>query len=90
MATQVSFINGATSGIGAQIAKGRPAQGNRFAALDRKSGSKSPRLSDNLQPIAPELAHRGQVEMAALLPSIAVVFTIAGPVVTKRERHQLA
>jgi NAD(P)-dependent dehydrogenase (short-subunit alcohol dehydrogenase family) len=81
MATKVCFINRATRGIGAQIAKGRLSEGNQFAAIDRKSGPGTPRPSDNLQPVAPELARRGQVEMAALLPSIAVVFTVAGPVV---------
>ena len=81
MATEVCFVNGATLGIGPQIGQGRLAEGNQFAAIDRKSVSKPLRLSDNLQPITPELAHRGQVEMAALLPSIAVVFAVAGPVV---------
>ena len=72
MATEVCFINGATPGIGPHIAQGRLAERNQFAAIDLKWVSK---------PIAPELAHRGQIEMAALLPSIAVVFTVAGPVV---------
>lgn len=62
--------------------------GLRLSIVSR--GPSRRRVSDNLRPIASELAHRDQVEMAALLPSIAVVFTIAGPVVTKRERHQLA
>jgi hypothetical protein len=75
MATKVCFINGATRGIGAQIAKGLLAEGNQFAAIDRKSGPRTPRPSDNLQPVAPELARRGQIEMAALLPIIAIVFT---------------
>ncbi len=40
MAHKVSIINGATPGIG-QIAQGRRAEGNYFAAIDRKSGPKA-------------------------------------------------
>ena len=88
MATKVCFINVATRGIGAQIAQAPLADGNQFAAIDHKSGS--PRPSDNLYPGAPELARKGQVEMAALLPIIAVAFTVGGPVVYERRGDQFA
>jgi NAD(P)-dependent dehydrogenase (short-subunit alcohol dehydrogenase family) len=90
MATKVCFINSATRGIGAQIAKAPLADGNRFAAIDRKSGSRTPRPSDNLHPGAPELARKGQLEMAAPLPIIAVAFTVGGPVVYERRGDQFA
>jgi len=91
MATKVCFIDGATRGIGAQIAKAPLADGNRFAAIDRKSGSRTPRPSDNLHPGAPELARKDPVEMtASLLPIIAVAFTVGGPVVYERRGDQFA
>ena len=83
MATNVCFIKGATCGIGARIAEAPRVDGNQIAAAARRPEAVKSVLgfSDNLLPVALEMTRKDHVEMAALLPIIAVVFTVGGPVV---------
>jgi NAD(P)-dependent dehydrogenase (short-subunit alcohol dehydrogenase family) len=90
MTTKVCFITGATRGIGAEIAKAPLVDGNQVAATGRKPAAVTPRFSDNLLPLAQDVTRKVKVEMAAQLPTIAVVFTVGGPVVYQRRSDQFA
>ena len=92
MTTRVSFIKGATCGIGAGIAKAPGVDGNQIAATGRKpeTVSKAPATSDNLLCLALEVRRKDQVEVPALLPIIALVFTVGGPLVYQGRNDQFA
>jgi NADP-dependent 3-hydroxy acid dehydrogenase YdfG len=92
MATKVCCINGASCGIGAEIVKAPLVESNQVATSCRKPEgvTKVPRFSDDLIAVALDVTRKDQVEMAAPVPIITVVFTVGGPVVYERGRHQLA
>jgi short-subunit dehydrogenase involved in D-alanine esterification of teichoic acids len=92
MATNVCFNKGATYGIGAELAKAPLVCANRVAATGYKpeTATQGPGSLDNLLPVALDVTRKDQVEVAALLPTIAVVFTVGGPLVYKRRSDQLA
>jgi hypothetical protein len=89
MDTQFCFMNSATCGISAEIAPAPLDDSIKVAATGRKPAAVTPIFSDNL-PVAADVTRKDQVEMAAPVPIIAVVFTVGGPVVYERGRHQLA
>jgi NAD(P)-dependent dehydrogenase (short-subunit alcohol dehydrogenase family) len=64
MATKVWFITGATRGIGSEIAKAAPADGNQVVA----TGCKLEAMTKAL-----DVTREDQIEVSALLPIIAVV-----------------
>ena len=80
MATKFCFISGATCGIGAEIAKTPLDDGNRLEATSRKRAAVLPHCSA-FPAGSLDVERRDQVEMMALLPFSAVVFTVGGPVV---------
>jgi short-subunit dehydrogenase len=84
MSTQFCFINGATYGIGAEIATAPRAQNNQIAATGRKPSA----VTENSS-VAKEVARNEQAEMA-LLPTIEVAFTIGGPLVYEQPSNQLS
>ena len=92
MTTRVSFIKGATCGIGAGIAKAPGVDGNQIAATGRKpeTATKAPATLRNRHPVALEVACKDQVQVPALLPVVALVFTAGGPLVYQPPSHQLA
>jgi hypothetical protein len=91
MNIQCCFTDGATYGIGAEIATTPSGASRRVAARACKPGAmtKALRFSNKLLAVAPEVARQDELEMGARLPFIAVVFTVGGPVVYQRPSHQL-
>jgi hypothetical protein len=92
MATKVCFIKEPICGIGAGIAKAPLVNGNQVAATVRKPEAvkRASRSFVNLLPVAPDATCKNQVEIAVRLPSIAVVFTVGGPVIYERRHNQFA
>jgi NADP-dependent 3-hydroxy acid dehydrogenase YdfG len=82
-------MNGATYGIGAEIATTSSGRGSQVAARagNAEAVTKALRFSNRLLAVAPDVARQDEVEMAGPLPIIAVIFTVGGPVVYQ---HQLA
>jgi hypothetical protein len=91
MDTQCCFINSATCGIGAEIATTPLDTSSQLAAKACKpeAVTKPLRLSNKLLTVVPA-ARQIEVETAASLPIITVVYTIGGPVVYQRLSNQLA
>jgi hypothetical protein len=87
MATQFCLMNGPACGVGADIAL---VHASHVTATHRESvaGTKALPSSDNLIPLTHNAARKDQVELAAL-PMIALVFTVAGPLVYERGSGQL-
>jgi hypothetical protein len=90
MATKVCCINGATCGIGTEIATTWPGDSNQVAATGRQPAAVTPRFSDNLLPVALDVTPKDQAEVAGLRPIIAVAFTVGGPVVYQQSGDQFA
>jgi NADP-dependent 3-hydroxy acid dehydrogenase YdfG len=86
MNIQCCFTNGATNGIGAEIATTPSGANSQVAARACKpeAVTKALRFSNWLLAVAPDVARQDKIETEAPLPIIAVVFTVGGPVVYQR------
>jgi hypothetical protein len=60
----------------------------QLGACKSEAVTKSSRLSNKLLTFVPEAAQKKEVETAAPLPIITVVYTIGGPVVCQRLSNQ--
>ena len=56
----------------------------QLGACKPEAVTKSSHLSNKLLTVVPEVAHKNEVETAAPLPIITVVYTFGGPVVYQR------
>lgn len=92
MSTKVCLIKNAGCAIRAEMAKAPLAERNQVAATCRKREpvKRAPGCLVNVLPVGPDATRRDQVEIAARLPNIAVVFTVDGPVVYERRSDQFA
>jgi hypothetical protein len=92
MSTKVCLIKNAGGAIRAEMAKAPLAERNQVAATCRKREpvKRAPGCLVNVLPVGPDATRRDQVEIAARLPNIAVVFTVGGPVVYERRSDQFA
>jgi hypothetical protein len=75
MATKVCFINDGSCGI----AETPLVHGNQITP--RKPELVMPRSSESFLPVALDVPCEAEGEVAALLPRIAVAFTVGGPLV---------
>jgi hypothetical protein len=92
MSTKVCLIKNASCAIRAEMAKAPLAERNQVAATCRKRQpvKRAPGYLVNVLPVALGATRKDQVQMAARLPNIAVVFTVGGPVVYERRSDQFA
>jgi NADP-dependent 3-hydroxy acid dehydrogenase YdfG len=86
MAVEVCFIAGATCGTDTEIAKTRLCDGHRVETTGRKPADVTSYSSAFLAGTL-DVERKDQLEMAAVLPIIAVVFTVGGPVVYEQGHH---
>jgi hypothetical protein len=90
MDTRVNSIKSASCGISAVIAKA-PLVGRNQGCSHRSKPdavTKTPATLDNLLPVAMDVTRKDQDEVAALLPTVALVFTVGGPLVYQGRDHQ--
>ena len=87
MAAKVCFINRAACEIDAELARLPLVEGCYVFASGRRPAAVASHCSDNFL----DVARKDPVEMtAALLPIIAVAFTVGGPEVYERRGDQFA
>jgi hypothetical protein len=77
MTTKVCFTNGTPCRIGAEIANAPLVDCYHVAGSGRKAAAVTPHRSDNFL----DVSRKDKIELPALLPTVAVVFTVGGPLV---------
>jgi hypothetical protein len=83
MDTIVCFVNDGSCGI----AETPLVHGNPITA--RKPEPVMPRSSESFLPVALDVPFEAEDEVAALLPRIAVAFTVGGPLVYQTTKHSV-
>jgi hypothetical protein len=85
MDRKVSFTNSAICGISAETAKAPSVEGAQVAAAPKPKAARG--TLNYFLSVALDVTRKDQSEVSPLLPSLAVVFTVGGPLVYQPSNH---